>query len=1008
MSNSFVFSKTLPLNSIVNPETLPKDYLDYNAPYSFFDFLKNVEETLTPLQFNNFYVNYIRLWNDKKNILEAKTDDTIQNRYIELIKEITLKYSTLEEKRFLTNINFDDEDDLDVLLPFYSKKIVEICNYYTQKRENIKFKTEKNKIKGTFSSLEKSLFETITDVVFSDVLEIELQQNVINYEEILNDLNIEIEELYDLYNSYFDNDPKQSYELYDVKTELRKQLYSSNINDINANLFINFDEAVKAQLIENIRVFLNEFGRIFTINYDFTQIDLNCKPDEKLYNLVTGNKPTATRLVELKNKLITKYIGSDFYYITTGTTITDVASGLLFKSQNPTGNLLNRHFPTTATIEEESDLQSCRRIGLFFTPEKNSILYYSVPEKRYIIDRSKLEPEKLYIFPDPELYGNTFGLTRTFDNLYPLIHIADYSKSVKNFSSFIVEGDINSNPYEQDFYAYYSRNQISDSFIMGKEGLTTNFSEMYNKGVITYWSTDIYGNQYALFKNKPKLKLTDNTIVVSESATICEFYDGGPIKFSENGFLPDPIFTSNPEWVKPNVWASDYYYNLLIEGGVGGYYKGLMERGLDAPLVIVDGLIINPIERLTYTFDVNFNVLYSIDLNTIDGLLYTSSTFEWELNVDENNLDVPPLDYYLDGLFYNREPILYNTGFKNLNPKPPATLDGNSDEAENEFTAKFENPYILSSVKYKEFDGGEFTEICDDIFDFETQTNFIINNTLNETRTISSFYEDYSLNSYDLRKSYGSIYIKNINTGIIEPLSSALNVQFQSKYTSISSEIYTQVEEFNLYNDFLIIKTINNIIFEKVNYQNGKFIYSGTTENYISRKNSNQNELYNTSNAFIFENRDYCLIAQISATNILSNSFYLIPILYKIDYNTANIEIINTSKTLSSFLNESDKNPIKINKIRKPYLVYNTRNNKYCIITIIEDQNELAYVYQIKFDFNGNYILNEEVKMFNITDYGIQQTINLYDNPTLENDNIQVSEDNNITIDEEDGGLTFF
>ena len=46
--------------------------------------------------------------------------------------------------------------------------------------------------------------------------------------------------------------------------------------------------------------------------------------------------------------------------------------------------------------------------------------------------------------------------------------------------------------------------------------------------------------------------------------------------------------------------------------------------------------------------------------------------------------------------------------------------------------------------------------------------------------------------------------------------------------------------------------------------------------------------------------------------------------------------------------------------------------------------------------------------MFNITDYGIQQTINLYDNPTLENDNIQVSEDNNITIDEEDGGLTFF
>ena len=28
MSNSFVFSKTLPLNSIVNPETLPKDCIN--------------------------------------------------------------------------------------------------------------------------------------------------------------------------------------------------------------------------------------------------------------------------------------------------------------------------------------------------------------------------------------------------------------------------------------------------------------------------------------------------------------------------------------------------------------------------------------------------------------------------------------------------------------------------------------------------------------------------------------------------------------------------------------------------------------------------------------------------------------------------------------------------------------------------------------------------------------------------------------------------------------------
>jgi hypothetical protein len=1006
VSDSFVFSKILPLNSIVNPETLSKDYLDYNESFSFFDFLKNIKETLSPIEFNDAYINYIKLWNDKKNVLDAVINQSIQERYIELIKEISLKYTTLDEKRFLTNINFDDENDLDIILHFYSKKITDICNFYIEKRENIKFKTQKNKSKGTANSLQKFIFETITDVVFSDIIDIELYQFAITQEDLLKDLNIEIEELYDLYTNYFDNNPKQSYELYDVKTELRKQLYSANINDIDANVFINFEYAVKAQLIENIRVFLTEFGRIFTINYDFTQIDLNCKPDEKLYDLVTGNKPTATRLVELKNKLITKYIGSDFYYITTGTTITDVTSGLLFKAENPTGNLLNRHFPTTATIEEESDLQSLRRIGLFFTPEKNSILYFSIPEKRYVIDRTKLEPEKLYIFPDPELYGNTLGLTRTFDFEYPLLHIADYSKSIKNYSTFTVEGDINSNPYEQDFYAYYSRNQIGDSFLHGKEGITTNFSNLYNKGVITKWSTDIYGNQFALFKNKSLTPLKDNTLVISESSNICEFYDGGPIKFLEEGFLPDPIFTSNIEWVKPNVWASDYYYNLLIEGGVGGYYNGLMERGLDFPILIIDGLMINTDQRFNIisSYEVDLNNLTIKDLNVIEGLEYTTSNFEWELNLSGstfNNTFNDIINYKIDGLYYNRQP-------KNLVPTPSQILDGNIDGEEYPFKAKFENPYILSSVKYKEFDGGMLSEVCDDVFDFETQTNFVINEVLTQSKTISSTYTN---ETYNLKKSYGVIYIKNIVTNEVQPLSTALKNQFSSKYQNLSGELYNKVLDFNLYNDFLFIKTQNYVFFEKINFQNDKFIYSGTAESYLRYNSIGTEEIYNISNLFLFENRNYGLISILSGVNTNSNSFYIIPILYKVDYNTAILTKIDIPTDFSKFLNNKTINPIKMTKIKKSVLTYNTRNNKYAIISIIEDLNEFPYIYQVKFDFDGSKISNEEVKLFKMIETGVYKTINFFDAPSLSQNSIQLNNilnQTNITFNQDEGEVTFF
>jgi hypothetical protein len=155
VSESFVFSKISPINSIINPDTEEKEYLDKMAPFSFFDFLKNINANLSPLQLNDLYVDYIKKWNLQKKNTEEESNNVIQDRYLSLLKDITLKYSTLDEKRFLSNIDFNDPCDLDIIIPFYSKKIREVCDFYSQKRENLKFKIEKNKIKGIPVSLEK-------------------------------------------------------------------------------------------------------------------------------------------------------------------------------------------------------------------------------------------------------------------------------------------------------------------------------------------------------------------------------------------------------------------------------------------------------------------------------------------------------------------------------------------------------------------------------------------------------------------------------------------------------------------------------------------------------------------------------------------------------------------------------------------------------------------------------------------------------------------------------------
>lgn len=997
MSNTFVFSKNLPYNSIVNPDVDSKDYLDLQSPFSFFDFLKYTKAELAPAQFNDLYIYYIREWNRVKDRSVYQINQTIKDRYVELIKQITLKYTTSEEKRFLSNIDMNDPSDLDIIIPFYSKKIIEVCNFYSEKRENLKFKVQKNKIKGTGVSLEKAIFESITDTVFSDFLEIADYQELINQDDLLVNLNIEIEELYDLYTNYLDNDPDESYETYDVKTEIRQTLYSSNINKIDADLFINIEGAIKKQIFEDIRVFLVEFGRIFTINYNVTDVNLNCKPDEKLFNLVNTSKPNATRLVELRNLLIKKYIGSDFYYITTGSTITDVTSGILFKADNPTGNLLNRHFPTTASIEEESDLQSCRRIGLFFTPEKNSILYFSVPEKKYKIDESKLEPDKLYVFPDPNLYGNTFGLKRTYNKEYPLIQVCDYTKSVKNFSTFSIDGDINSNPYKQSFFPYVSRNQLSNSNFLGKQGLNTNLSSLYNKGILTQWQTDIFGNQFGLFKKKNRLNIRENVPKEENVETICEYYDGGPITFFENGILPENVLASNSSWVYPNIWSSYYYYNVLLEHGIGGIRNGLMERGLYWNGYLIDGLIIDRTKFTTEQFDISLNPLNSIQLNLIDGKNYDyTGLFDTVLNTINFSL-TSNYDYIINGLKYDRSPT--NVLFPLNN-----TLDGNPLGNQSEFKPEYEYDYILSSIKYKEFDAGTFDEICETEFDFEILTNQIIKQTLIKSRTISADYDDNEeINIYNLKNSFGNIYIKDVLTGNVTHLSSGLSDLFDNRYLSLNNEIYDKVIDFNIYNDFVWFRTQNNIIFEKLSYEDGKFSYSGTKENYI--KYNNTNEISQISNPFIFENRDYAMIVKLSGFNINSNSFSIIPTFYKINYKDCTIQEIINNEPLSSYMNNSLYNDVKLRKIIKPSLFYNSRNNKYGIVSIVEDINEFMYLYVIKFDFNGISILNQKIYLYNFNKRCFTKTYNFYDNPTIGEFQYNPISNPTISINQEMGEL---
>jgi hypothetical protein len=535
-------------------------------------------------------------------------------------------------------------------------------------------------------------------------------------------------------------------------------------------------------------------------------------------------------------------------------------------------------------------------------------------------------------------------------------------------------GDIRSTPTDQDFYPYFSRNQANQTLSFNEKGLTTNFSSLYNVGTLTKWTTDIYGNQYGLFKKDGKRQLVDNVKDEYVEELVYQIYDGGPITFSSNVLLPKKNFSSNKYWVYPNVWASDYYYNILNEGGVGGYYNGIIERGLNSCGYAVDGLSIDRTALTEGIFDISLNPLVALSLSTVDGLAISGTNManvDIVLNTNMSSFSAYGVNYVIDGYIFTRKGSNLRTPTSELK-----VLDGNPPSGSNlsEYAADLTNDYVLSSIKYRDFDAGYFTDDVEELYNFEEKTNFFLKEVANDSLTVQSTYiPSVKKNSYELKKSVGEIYIKDIVSGDVMHLSSALAVQFESKYTQVVlDELYSEVVDFNVYNDFIWIKTTNYIIFDKLKYSNNKFVYSGTSDNRL-----NLSPTTNASNPFIFENREYAMVTLLSGGDYYSNNFKVIPVIYTINYKDAELKQIHPvsweAKDIALFTNVSSTNPTSLSYIGKPHLFYNSRNDKYCVVAVVEDLNGFPSIFQFKFNYNGLELANKEVKLYKI--YGNQKSI---------------------------------
>lgn len=708
--------------SITNPNVDKKNAIDVGYPMSFLDFIKNINISLEPETLQLYYNFYITTWNSKSKDRGFSERYLIIERYRNFLKDIIINYSTLEEKKYLSSIDFNDPHDLDIVLGFYSKKLKELCEFYSNKRNDAKCGILRKKMEGSVFGIG----QTIKELTISYIKNIEDSSMLFDMDGILSNLEIEIEELYDTYPFYFNQIPNE-------------KVYDAKDLDYGLNIFLKSNEELISEIFSEL-------------------------PDEIL------KLKEIDSLLDNKRKLTKKYMATDFYYLSTGPTTSNILSGKLFDNENTILNFLNRNYPTT-TSTQMSSFQSERERG-FFKPSNVSFVLIDGGSKDISVDSDLLEPNSLYFFPDPNVIGNDLGVIRfTIDDKF----------LKRNTTSGNAINQPSSDPKDTKYYGYYSKIDPNQK---------KYFDCVFNSGYVEDYKQDIYGNSYGLFKfgfekyikNLDAVGITTYNIIFNGHLFYDYFYDEG---FGFDYTVVD-----------------DITYNETIR-------TGLSTNTLDFTVFDPDIKLSFGKFRPFYPLIPPTDTVLTKNYRVIDGALLTksdSSPLADPISSDLSSFEVDP------GPFYYTE--LIEGGISDDSPQTRALLDPLYPS----LTAQFLNydRFSTSSIN-----GGRF----EDIFGYTTITNnsIYIDSNINHTELLPQS----TFNGFD-----GVLFVKNNQTKQAFPLLDTLPHLITSFPTTVSAQL-SNIINFELTYDIISVETENYLLFDKITFENNEFIDSKQSPIYI-------------------------------------------------------------------------------------------------------------------------------------------------------------------------------
>lgn len=988
MVSNITFSTAIVQDSITNELATSANIKDNLKPFSFLDFIVNTKVDYAPEEYNKFYLYYLKEWSAAKNNGVPKETETIAT-YVDFLKEITLTYSTQQELRFLSTLDFTDPIDLDIAIPFYTEKIRQIVLFYKNKRDDSKYIVERNKIKGTGVSIERSIYEKIYDYVFTSEENPEYNNLSLSLSALTTNLKIDIEEFVDTYSNYFDI-PRVNNQT--------QEFNRSNINDIDVNIFFDTsDEVFKNEVFlteipiainnaVNFNVTCSEFNPLYasTVNANTDNADLirNC---DELCGFGLEDK------LSLKRKFIEKYVGVDFYYI--DTTVSPPISGLLFKSEKPYANIQNLQTADTATVPSNQQ-RLLKDIGIFFKPDKTGLFKLQANKYTYDINLNQIaSSNKVYIFPDPKIYGN---VSVNEQEEYPLIFDFDFRHDLKNVSSSFAGSDPYVRSDEQTFSPYYAKEQSELKNYVTDDSIYLNFADIYNKGYITKYQTDIYGNEYALFKDEFgdsfKSIYEDDSYIKNlqlNGHTFFDLFEGYNFDYSATGIYtdfirsglsshtvdiensPSMVLSGTPYYLHFREFAP--YQELDTSIPLGSLYS----TGFNAFTTAVTSAI------PSYFNNLQFNTVF-VRIKEAGGFAeINNSVLPDPLFADFEDYPYPLPYYYtelIEGGISQLYPTIQRAYFPNILDEfsDPLLTETDIITVTDQSNADFglDLKWVLSASDGY-YDGGYFTD--NQVFD-EPASEYITGIAEGSTTVLSNLSGTDNIKAQiEKRNLQGKIYVKNQTYSHSSPLSTALYNIYYKYNSAVRTELYSTPKDLEVIYDNIIIETDNYLVFDKIVYDDGSFVDPGTKNTYYKRENNWQS----FSNRFFNEKQKtitFCVTDTLSSLSA-SNTKPIYPNIYQLNITnniitklfpkTSDISAITSLSSIFSFSDFFDsKYNVNIVRVDTPVLTYNSFNEMYKLSFTGVDSNNLFHLFDYEFE-----IINGEVSFHNGKYYKQSKTL---------------------------------